>query len=102
MEIYDKVTNKLYNKIPKVNKLLTNCEIDSKLIKEDTEEKLEKIFSTNVSDIVVKGRSRRRFNLLKISGMVKKLSTHAKLSSDMPKKKNRTGSFSSVGSLKIK
>lgn len=101
IEIYDKVANKLYMKILKVNKLLSNCKLDSKLVKKGTEQKLENIFSTNVSDIIIKGRSRRRFNISKLSGMVKKLSMHAKSSSDIPKKKTRIGSVFSVGMLII-
>ncbi|XP_070501977.1 uncharacterized protein [Chironomus tepperi] len=99
IEIYDEVANKIYSKIPNVNKLLSNCELDSKLVREGTEEKLEKIFSINTSDIVVKGRNRKRYDLSKVSAMVKKLDMHAKTSSDVPKKKTaRSGSVSSLGS----
>jgi hypothetical protein len=98
IENYDKVANKIHSKLSKVNKLLSNCELNSKLAKEGTEEKLEKVFSINTSDIILKGRSRNRYDLSKVSSMIKKLNIHTKASSDIQKKKVRSGSNSSLAS----
>ena len=100
IEIYDKVANKIHSKVPKVNKLLSNCEINSKLAKEGSEEKLDKVFCINTSDIIVNGRSRNRYDMSKVSSMHKKLNIRVKASSDMPKKKVfRSESTSSLGNL---
>ncbi|CAG9801493.1 unnamed protein product [Chironomus riparius] len=98
IENYDQVANKIHYKLPKVNKLLANCELNTQLAIEGIEEKLNKVFSINTSDIIVKGRSRKCHDLSKVSSMIKKLNIRGKPTSDMPKKKVRSGSTSSIAS----
>lgn len=99
IEIYDIVARKIDSKIPKINKVLLNCELDSKLAVDVTEEKVKMLLNINTTGILVKERSRKRYDLSKVSAMVKKLDIHAKQSLDMPKKKVRSESVSSLGEL---
>lgn len=94
VEIYNKVNNRI--KLQKVNKFLSNCELDSKLSKECTWEKLEKVFSINTTDIIAEGTSKLRSDLSKSSTLKNKLDAHLKPSSDMLKKKIRSGSVTSL------
>jgi len=99
IEIYDVVARKIDSKMPRINKVLSNCELDTKLAVDVTEKKVEMILNINTTSILVKERSRKRYDLSKISAMVKKLDIHAKQSLDMPKKKARSESVSSLGEL---
>lgn len=55
---YDKIANNIQGSIVKVNKILSNCKINSNLASDESQEKISKFFESETSSSIIKNKSR--------------------------------------------
>lgn len=96
--IYDEIANSVIARTEHINKLLSTCQINSNLAKEDSEEMFEKVLEINGSEIVLKQPFSGYHSLSSMSNFLNQLDMHGK-STEVPKKKLLTGRSESVTSL---